>query len=211
MKNRYSHLNKKIRGWKRRIKQINRWGEDILEPDLEWFALTSSRDIYRRCTISPFYNLEKKHPPLWFYKLIVTKFIAAYDTWKQALDQLGIPYDLQIWLFNPSFIRSEIVSWKMKEFNQQMKFSWESNLVKPFPHETFSSKAAHLNDFEWILADEEIIHFENDFDNADFTLEDLINDGYEKKVQNENEVYYAKRIGDIWIGRCKAIPPTFLL
>jgi hypothetical protein len=199
----YSHIKKKIRGWKRRIKQIDRWGGDIQEPNLEWFALPSTRDVYRRCTISPFYNAEKKHPPMWFYKLLIAKFITAYDRWKQAFDEIGIPYDLQLWIYDPSFIRSEIACWKVQELNQLMKFSWESDLVKSFPYDTFKSNAYNLNDFEWILADEEHVHFENDFENADFTADDLLRDGYEKKVQNKDEIYYAKRLGDMWIGRRK--------
>nr|WP_199083414.1 hypothetical protein [Pedobacter sp. ASV19] len=51
------------------------------------------------------------------------------------------------------------------------------------------------------IADEEHLHFGSDFDYADFAADDLLNDGYMKKVQRENEVYYAKRLGDIWIGR----------
>jgi len=83
-----------------------------------------------------------------------------------------------------------------------MEFNWESNLVKSFPYDTFGSKT-YLSDCDWGLADEEHVHFESDFDYADFTADDLLNDGFVKKVQRENEVYYAKRLGDIWIGRSK--------
>jgi hypothetical protein len=202
----YSHIKKKIRGWKRRIKQIDKWGIDIQEPDLEWFAKPSTRDVYRRCTISPFYNADKKHPPMWFYKLLIAKFITAYDRWKQAFDELGIPYDLQLWIYDPSFIRSEIVCWKVQELNQLMKFIWESDLIKSFPYDTFKSNTYNLNDFDWVLADEEHVHFESDFEDADFSADDLLSDGYVKKVQNKDEMYYAKRLGDMWIGRRKTIP-----
>lgn len=202
MKEYYTGIHKKVRGWKRRIKQINKWGEDIQVPNIERFTQTRARCVYRRCTIAPFYNAKKKHPPTWFYKLIIAKFITAYHTWKRIFDDLGIPYDLQLWLYNPSFIHSEIVCWKVDEFNQCMKFNWESDLVKSFPYDTFGSNTS-LSDFDWVLADEEHVHFESDFDYADFTADDLLNDGYVKKVQRENEVYYAKRLGDIWIGRRK--------
>jgi len=32
----------------------------------------------------------------------------------------------------------------------------------------------------------------------------LLADGYIKNVQGDNEVYYEKRIGDIWVGRLKS-------
>jgi len=203
MKEYYTGINKKVRGWKRRIKQIDRWGKEIQEPDVDWFAKPTTRDVYRRCTIAPFYNAKKRHPPIWFYKLIIAKFITAYDKWKLAFDDLGIPYDLQLWLYDPSFIRSEISCWKVSQPNQLLRFTWESDLVKPFPHNILRSEVYDLNDFEWILADDEHIHFESDTEDADFTIDDLLNDGYVKKVQNENEIYYAKRLGDLWIGRRK--------
>ena len=203
MKEYYTGIKKKIRGWKRRVRQVEEWGEDIKEPIIDWFIQPTTRDIYRRCNISPFYNATKRHPPIWFYKIIIEQFIVAYKHWKQKFDELGVPYDLQLLIYDPAYIKSEIACWKVGELNQRIKYSWESSTIKAFPYKTLGSKLYNLHDFEWILADDEHVHFESDFEYADFTAEELLNEGNIKKVQGDDEVYYSYRHGDIWIGRYK--------
>ena len=199
----YNSNRKKIRGWKRRIKQIDRWGEDLKNPNIEWFKQKNTQHIYQRCYLSPFYMLDKRHPPLWFYKLIIAKFITAYSEWEKVFDESGIPYDLQIWLYNPSYIQSEIICYKVEEPGEHMRLGWEIEEQKPFPYQKFASKGYDLNEFEWALAEEANVVWEDDFDYAEFTLEEILVDGYEKRELEDGQIYYAKRIGDQWIGRRK--------
>jgi hypothetical protein len=128
--------------------------------------------------------------------------VTAYSEWQKTFDNLGLPYDLQLWLYDPAYIRSEIICYKMQQHGEQMRFSWESDLSKSFPYEKLGSKWYNLHDFEWILADDEDVCFEDDLD-ADFTSDDLLADEYVRKEQGDGMVYYAKRFGDIWIGRSK--------
>ncbi|WP_295772352.1 hypothetical protein [uncultured Mucilaginibacter sp.] len=197
----YHSQKKKVRGWKRRVHHLDRWGELIKEPHTKYFLTERGRHTYERYTVSPFYNLVKRHPPLWFYKLIIAKLVTAYSEWQKTFDKLNVPYDLQLWLYDPSYIRSEIICHKMQQHGERKRFSWESDLSKPFPYEKLGSKHYNLQDFEWILADDEHIHFEDDFEDANFTAEDLLADGYIRKQQSDGLIYYAKRYGDIWIGR----------
>ena len=199
----YNSTRKKIRGWKRRIKQVDRWGEDLKEPSIKWFKRKDTRHVYERCYLSPFYRLNKRHPPLWFFKLIIAKFITAYNEWEKEFDKLEMPYDLQIWLYDPSYIESEIICYKMQEKGERMKLGWEAKEQKPFPYQKFASNAYDLNEFEWVLAEENNVVWEDDFDYAEFTLEEIIADGYVKRELEDGQVYYAQRIGDEWIGRRK--------
>jgi len=199
----YTPRRKKIRGWKRRIKQIDHWGERIKDANVDWFKLNTTLHHYKRCYLSPFYMAERRHPPLWFYKLIISKFIKAYEAWEQQLKQHSIPFDLMLWIYDPAFIQSEIIAWKVEEPGTRKRFVYESRLNKPFPYKKFESQLYNLHDFEWVLADDELVHFEDDFDDADFTPEDLLADGYVRKVQRGDQGYYSKRVGDIWIGRRK--------
>jgi hypothetical protein len=201
----YNSQRKKIRGWKRRIRQLERWGKRIDQPYLKYFLSESGRDTYERCYLSPFYRLEKRQPPLWFYKLIVSKFISAFESWEKVFNELKIPHDLQIWLYDPGFIRSEIICHKMQRDGDVKRFSWESDIKKDFPYAKLSSPDYDLTQFDWILADDAHVHFEDDFNYAEFTLEDLLADGYVKKTQHDGIIYYTKRVGDIWIGRRKGI------
>ncbi len=197
----YNPQKKKIRGWKRRVRQVEQWGEQIKQPYLKYFLAEGGRYTYERCYLSPFYRLDKRQPPLWFYKLIIDKFITAYYLWEEIFKQLNAPHDLQLWLYDPSYISSEIICHKMQNYDEVKRFSWESDLSKKFPYDKLKIPGHDLSEFDWLLADDEHVHFVDDFDYADFTAEDLSNDGYIKKVQNNGVAYYTKRVGDIWIGR----------
>jgi hypothetical protein len=201
--NYYNSPRKKIRGWRRRVRHLDRWGELIKQPHTKYFLTERGRHTYERYTVSPFYNAVKRNPPLWFYKLMIAKFIPAYSEWQKAFDKLDVPYDLQLWLYDPAYIRSEIICHKMQQHVERKRFSWESEQSEPFPYEKLGSKHYNLQDFEWTLADDEHIYFEDDFEDADFTVEDLLADGYIRKQQGDGLIYYAKRYGDIWIGRLK--------
>src|ERR1700744_1323889 len=108
MNNYYSSRRKKIRGWKRRIKQLNAWGNRIQNPYLGRFKEVGDY-TYDRCILYPFYTLEKRQPPLWFYKIMVKKFAEACFEWNKVFEALKSPYDLQLWLYDPSFMWSEII------------------------------------------------------------------------------------------------------
>lgn len=200
--NYYSHKSK-IRGWKRRVKQIDNWGEVIKQPWLNWFKDEKGQYTYERCTLSPFYCLEKRQPPIWFFKLIISKFTGAYLEWLPIFQSLGIPFDLMLKLYDPAYVRSEIISYKVAEKGEFKRFIWESDLIKEFPYEKFACQGYGLEKFEWVLADEEDIIFQSEIDYDDLDLNAYLLDGYIKKTQNGNEIYYAKRIGDIWIGRIR--------
>jgi hypothetical protein len=129
--------------------------------------------------------------------------VTAYSEWQKTFDNLDLPYDLQLWLYDPAYIRSEIICYKMQQHGEQMRFSWESDLSKPFPYEKLGSKQYNLHDFDWILADDEAVCYEDDLEDADFNADDLLADGYSRQGQGDETIYYAKRLGDIWIGRRK--------
>jgi hypothetical protein len=199
----YNSQRKKIRGWKRRVRHLDQWGELIKEPYTKYFLTEQGRHTYERYTVSPFYNLVKRHPPLWFYKLIIAKLVIAYSEWQKTFNNLDVPCDLQLWLYDPAYIRSEIICHKMQQHGEQKRFSWESDLSKSFPYEKLGSNQYNLHGFEWILADDEDICFKDDLEDADLTADNLLADEYIRKEQGDGLVYYAKRLGDIWIGRSR--------
>ncbi|MGZ3820226.1 MAG: hypothetical protein ACXVB6_06520, partial [Mucilaginibacter sp.] len=191
------------RGWKRRIRQVDRWGEKIKQPYLDYFLSENGRHTYDRCYLYPFYTLDKRHPPLWFFKLIISKFILVFTEWEKTFDKLGVPFDLQIWLYDPSYIQSEIICYKMQERGEHMQLGWQAGVQKPFPYQKFASKEYDLNQFDWVLAEENNVIWDDDLDYAEFTLAEILADGYEKRELEDGQVYYTKRVGDEWIGRRK--------
>ena len=129
---------KKIRGWKRRIKQIETWGERIKTPDLKYFDKPGGY-THDRCFLYPFYVLEKRQPPLWFYKLIISKFITAYFEWEKVFEKLNIPYDLQLWIYDPNYMWSEIICRRVAKSGDRIGYSGGVGVQKEFPYKKFES------------------------------------------------------------------------
>jgi len=61
MKAHYTGVHKKVRGWKRRIKQIDKCGEDIQVPNIEWF-MQLMKNMFILSPNSPFTPLPGLHP-----------------------------------------------------------------------------------------------------------------------------------------------------
>ncbi|MDN4617549.1 hypothetical protein QCD85_05535 [Paenibacillus sp. PsM32] len=98
---------KKIRGWKRRIKQIEDWKQRYIHLDIE--QLERHHRDYVKLWINPFYQLTKRNPPVWYARLIFGAMIEVYESWYQQLKLLNEPFYLKIWLYDPNFISSQIV------------------------------------------------------------------------------------------------------
>lgn len=98
-------LNKhKIRGWKRKVRQIEKWKQRYMRLDMEYFA-HHQRD-YVKLWIDPFYRVVRRNPPVWFSRLLLAALIDIYEEWHQQLKQRNEPFYLKIWLYEPSFIMS---------------------------------------------------------------------------------------------------------
>lgn len=192
---------KKIRGWKRRLKYIDRWGESITTPSLAIFHKTGYD--YERCYLPSFYKLIRRQPPLWVYKIIIGKFITAFNQWEKIFKPQNTPFDLMLWLYDPAYIQSEIICYKIEDTCEPKRFYWESQRSKPFPSQKFSSPLYDLEQFEWILGDDSDIIFQSEIEDDDCDVSEYLKNGYTKNVHPQHGIYYEKRNGDIWIVRRK--------
>lgn len=98
---------KKVRGWKRRVKKIEQWKQSYIQLDMD-YIVSYHRD-YVKLWIDPFYRLHRRNPPRWYARLLLAAMIEVYHNWDQQMKQLNEPYDLNIWLYHPHFIHSQIV------------------------------------------------------------------------------------------------------
>ena len=193
---------KKIRGWRRRAKILEWWGEWICKPHL--LSFESRGKIYEKCIIDPFYRLEKRQPPLWFFKIIVSKLVVAFENWNKTFKELDQPYDLQLWIYEPHFIYSQLVCDRLHDGKIKVNYFDSMKNQYEFPFEKFSNgNINELKKFEWIRCAEETYIEQYDIDEGDFTLEDILADGYEKGNYNNGDIYYSKIIGNVWVGRVK--------
>ncbi|MFD1954845.1 hypothetical protein ACFSL6_11890 [Paenibacillus thailandensis] len=198
---------KKIRGWKRRIKQIEQWKFRHINLDLE--GLCRNHRDYVKVWIDPFYRLKRRNPPIWYSRLIVEAMLEVYQAWYQRMKQLNEPFYLKIWLYDPNFIQSQIVVAFRECLNFYDQTFEKSNNKKAFPCVRYGNITS-LQLFKWELA----------VDSTQYLLSELLEDkrlGYmtEKDIEaiqkkahkvetvkfsmGEDTVYSVK-VGDVWLG-----------
>ncbi|WP_411346228.1 hypothetical protein ACE3MZ_09700 [Paenibacillus sp. WLX1005] len=136
---------KKIRGWKRKVKQIEEWKQRYIKLDMDY--ITSYQRDYVKLWIDPFYRLDRRNPPGWYARLLLAAMMEVYYSWDDQMKQLQEPYYLKIWLYAPHFINSQIVV----ACRDQLHFYDHT-----FEKATDKAKLSHhyamvpgINDFQW--------------------------------------------------------------
>lgn len=138
---------KKVRGWKRRVRQLERFREAHRTLDVQ--ALRESQYDYVKIWLDPWSRLEPRNPPVWFRRRILAALIDIHDAWREKLEALGEPYYLEIWLFDPDFHRSQVVAgldWRMEHY--RTVFAPSPN-VPPRPPAAYDDPAYDLDRFQW--------------------------------------------------------------
>lgn len=103
---------RKIRGHRRRWKDIDEWVDRNKNLDLEY--LKSRERDYAKIRVHPWSGIsitesEIALPKGETRKRMLQGLIDIHDAWKSKLDSLNEPYYLKIWLFEPNFSRSQVV------------------------------------------------------------------------------------------------------
>ena len=81
---------KKIRGWKRRVRQLEEWKHDNNKFDIEF--LKDNKFDYKKIFNDPLIN----DLPVWYKKKIVSAFIDIFNGWKQQADSQLSSYYLKL-------------------------------------------------------------------------------------------------------------------
>ncbi|MBE0640389.1 MAG: hypothetical protein IH599_00025, partial [Bacteroidales bacterium] len=105
---------KKIRGHKRRWKEIENWRLDNLDLNLTDYLLNERDRYYAKIRVHPWSGLSLTNsmtpePTRKTKQKILKGLLDIYEDWKNQLDKLGQPYYLKIWLFEPRFSQSQVV------------------------------------------------------------------------------------------------------
>lgn len=103
---------KKIRGFNRRMKAIDKWRDENLSPDIP--ALENRGYCYAKIQVSPWNNIAVANgaipsPQGKCRHRIMQALLDIYDSWKKKMDESGKPYYLRIWLYDQPFSRSQVV------------------------------------------------------------------------------------------------------
>ncbi|MDB1727276.1 hypothetical protein [Enterococcus avium] len=104
----FDFKKQKIRGWKRRLRDVEYWVMNNKDIDLGW--LEERNMNYSKLWIHPFFSLKEYTLPNWYKRLLIQALLDVYHSWETALQEIGEPYYLKIWIFKKDFMRSQVVA-----------------------------------------------------------------------------------------------------
>ncbi|MBI3259829.1 MAG: hypothetical protein HYZ54_10200 [Ignavibacteriae bacterium] len=212
---------KKIRGHFRRFKNIEKWRIEHISLDISDYVVNQYDCYYAKIRIHPWSGLSLTNssipePKRKTKQKILAGLLDIYDAWKIQLDEIGQPYYLKIWLFEPRFSQSQVVC----AVENRIAY-YENNFFKPDSDKTlkksdYGSLQSRLRTLKW-----EYYFDEDYYDNSDIgkpedyaTIQDfeLAKIWFAKLLQRPHrtdtftepicdiiESYMFKR-GSLWIG-----------
>lgn len=206
---RFLSIKKKTRGLSSKVKRIEKWKTENITLDLD--LLTKQNKLYVKLWIPPFYNLYTisknkvghKNPPNWFNKIILEAMIDVYKSWEEKLKELGKPYYLKIWLYDPDFINSQIVvalDYNIDYYNSLFE---KDERKKKFSENKYKLDNIQIGDFNWQCHKDQYIVFESEHIYDKEYLKYVRKRAYkieEMQISGQKETCYYIREGNVWIG-----------
>ena len=214
---------RKIRGHKRRWKQLEDWKNYNLNLDMD-YLLEYQRD-YVKIRIHPWSGLSLINsvylePKRLTKQKMLNGLFDIYDQWKKQLDNFGKPYYLKIWLYDNRFSKSQVVCAIGEYFDFYEKTFNKSEKEEKINGSEYNNEIQpRIELFNWDC------HLDEDhFDNTDLgqpddygTIEDYLESKkwFEKLMKKPHKtVKFKEPIGDaiesysfekgkVWIGEKK--------
>ncbi len=153
----------KIRGLGRRGRAIEQWRRAKLT--LPSARLENDERPYAKLWIEPWANLFATEEPRKGHRSeMLNALLDVYDGWHAQLQGLGLPFYLKVWLFEPRFMKSQVVCaiGDSQDFYQKTFTPATANL--PIPTSRYFGLDQRLAEFEWKTHLDEHFYFESDFD-----------------------------------------------
>ena len=212
---------KKIRGHKRRWKDVENWRLDSLDINLTDYLMNESDRFYSKIWVHPwsglsFTNSVTPEPKGKTKQKMLSGLLDIYEDWKNQLDKLGQPYYLKVWLFEPRFSKSQVVC----AIGENMDF-YKNTFFKPektckLNTDNYGQLKNRLENFTWDYRYDED-HYDNtqigepedyasrqDYEDMEKWFKKLLNKPhrtytFKEPIVEMTESYSFKR-GDIWLG-----------
>jgi hypothetical protein len=210
---------KRIRGHRRRWRQIETWEELYKKLDLS--ALKQSERTIARICVHPWNSLSVTNSKIPEPKgetrdRILLGLTGIYTSWKSQLDIIGEPYYLKIWLFEPQLSMSQVVCAIGGSIDFYKNTFSVPHAVKPFNPVPYGKLVDRLEQFEW----EHRIHEEHILNTDLFPADAIRNSQDDSKVKRAilkrpHRVthlidpidgatrVYSFRLGNVWLGEIR--------
>jgi len=213
----------KIRGYHRKIQQIENWRNESLE--LRFDLLMKNNYAYADIVVHPWCDISIinsvfPEPKGKARIQIINGLIDIYESWKKELDKLGKPYYLKIWLFEQRLSKSQVVC----AINE--KIDYYENLfyhpergIKSFNPIHFSKLSENLARFLWeykldedkfdnnFIGESEMYASIEEYNDAKRWFDKLLKKPHRlikrEQIDNEFTELYAFKRGDLWLGEIR--------
>lgn len=212
---------KKIRGHKRRHKQIDNWRLDNLSLDLTNYLLNQRNRYYAKIRVHPWSGLSLTNsvtpePTGKTKQKMLNGLLDIYEDWKKQLDKLGQPYYLKVWLFEPRFSQSQVVCAIGDNFDFYENTFYKPETNKTIQLDSYGSLKTKLSKLNWDYGLDED-HYDNtevgepemyaskkDYEDTKKWFSKLLKKPhrtikFEEPIGEATESYSFKR-GAIWLG-----------
>lgn len=210
---------KKIRGHKRRWKDIDPWLKTYKNLDLDY--LKEYQRDYAKIRVHPWSGISLTNSqipePSGETKIkILSGLIDIYEAWKNQLDKLGENYYLKIWLFEPRFSNSQVVCAIGESIDFYENIFFKPDYSKELRTKNYGRLQKEVSGFKW-----EYRLDEDHFDKSDLGIPELyanVEDyeadkrQYEKLLKKPHRTTkfkepigeatesHAIKKGDVWLG-----------
>jgi hypothetical protein len=214
-------MNKKIRGHKRRWKDIEHWRIEHLDLELTDYLLNVRDRTYAKLNIRPWSGLSLTHsitpePRGKTKQKMLNGLLDIYEDWKRQLDQLGQPYYLKVWLFEPRFSQSQVVCAIGDRIDFYENTFFKPEYLKKFKADHYGELKNRLKNFHWDYGLDED-HYDNtevgepeyyasrqDYEYTKKWFVELLKRPHRtnkfKEPIGEATESYSFKLGDLWLG-----------
>lgn len=212
---------RKLRGHKRISKQISKWAEGSCNTDMQQYLRVIRDRSYVKIAIHPYNGLRMnraqiKQPHGTNRQLMLAGLIAVYDNWKKQLDAMNQPYYLQIWLYEPHFVKSQVVCATGESLHYYADIFPPADTGRRFMYEQYGKLAEQLRAFQWQEKVHEDVLFDNEIgepeDYASLTDYRSMKSSFEAKLKKTHRTTllseglaareaYSFTCGRVWVGK----------
>jgi len=212
---------KKIRGHRRRHRQIEKWRQNYLSIDLTDYLLTEQERCYAKCRLYPWTGSNSTIGVIPWPKgktkqKLLNALFDIYKNWKLKLDDLRQPYYLKFWLYDPRVSESEVVCAIGKSIDFYKEVFFKPDDGREFKPDNFGHIGKEFANLNWNHFLDEWHYEPSELDNTEFYPSLVEKEKAKKKFnkflkrphriynyqEEDGEIreFLAFKQGDVWVG-----------
>lgn len=193
---------KKVRGWKRRVRQLERLRQAHLRLDMD--ALRAAEREYVKIWLDPWSRLVPRNPPYWYRRRILAAFMDILHSWRDALEATGEPYYLELWLFHPDFHGTQVVAAIGDMVNFYDNAFEPAESAPPRPPALYDDPAYDLDGLRWRPGTEITVQLGSEADDPEEVARLLREADRVQTSKYTGDTIYIFEKGRVWQGSLPA-------